>query len=143
MFAARCVRQGFTLIELIIAIAILVILAGVIGPIVMNQLDKAKVSSTKSNLRSIKSAIDMFKIDTGKYPTKLRDLVEKPREENVAKKWQKGGYLEGGELPRDGWSEDFQYKVTPGGKNPYELYSYGPQGPGSPNSEWHSVWDTE
>jgi general secretion pathway protein G len=141
MTATRYVRPGFTLIELLIVIAIIAILAAVGVPLMMNRIDQARISGTKSNLRSLKASIDMFRIDTGKYPTKLRDLVEKPREEALAKKWQKGGYLEGGELPKDPWSEDFQYKVTAGGKNPYELYSYGPQGPGAPNNEWYSVWD--
>lgn len=143
MTITRCARAGFTFIELIIGIAILVILAATVGPMVMGQLEKAKISTTKTNLKSIKSAIDMFRIDIGKYPAKLRDLVEKPREETLAKKWQKGGYLEGGELPKDGWNEDFQYKVTAGGKNPYELYSYGPQGPGAPDTEKLSVWDAK
>jgi general secretion pathway protein G len=131
------------MIELLVAIAILAILAAVVGPLVLGQIDKARVTGTRSNLKSVKSAIDMYKIDIGKYPTKLRDLVEKPREESAAKKWQKTGYLEGGEVPKDSWGEEFQYKVTSGGKNPYELYSYGPKGPGAPSDEWLSVWDTK
>lgn len=141
MIVMRNTRAGFTLIELVIAIAILAILAAVVAPVLFGYLDRAKVTGTKSNLRTIKSSIDMFRIETGKYPVKLRDLVQKPKEENIARKWQKGGYIEGGELPKDGWSEDFQYKVTPEGKNPYELYSYGPQGPGAPESERISVWN--
>jgi general secretion pathway protein G len=140
MTVTRCARAGFTFIELIIGIAILIILAATVGPMVMGLVDKAKIATTKTNLKSIKSAIDMFRIG-GKYPAKLRDLVEKPRDEALAKKWQKGGYLEGGEVPKDGWGEDFQYKITPNGKNPYELYSYGPDGPGAPDAEKLSVWD--
>jgi general secretion pathway protein G len=140
MTVTRCARAGFTFIELIIGIAILVILAATVGPLVLGQLENAKIATTKTNLKSIKSAIDMFRI-TGKYPVKLRDLVEKPRDEALAKKWQKGGYLEGGEVPKDAWGEDFQYKVTAAGKNPYELYSYGPDGAGAPDTERLSVWD--
>jgi general secretion pathway protein G len=72
---------------------------------------------------------------------KLRDVVEKPREEAVARNWAKGGYIEGGELPQDAWREEFQYKRTPEGKNPYELYSYGSNGAGAPKEEWISVWN--
>lgn len=136
----RTARSGFTFIELVIAIAILAILALVVGPMVMGQLEKARVSGTTSNLKSLKTAIDMFKVDTARYPTKLRDLVEKPREEAVARNWTKGGYIEGGELPKDAWGEDFQYKRTAEGKTPYELYSYGPNGPGASKEEWISVW---
>jgi general secretion pathway protein G len=140
MTIMRSARFGFTLIELLVAIAILAILAAVVGPLLLGRIDEAKRTGTKSYLKNIQSAINMFKLDVGKYPASLRNLVEKPREEALAKKWQKGGYLEGGELPKDAWGEDFQYKVTPGGKNPYELYSYGSQGPGAPNNEWYSVW---
>ncbi len=141
MTITRHARAGFTFIELVIAIAILAILAAIVGPMFMGQLEKARVSGTRSNLNSIKSAIGMFKVDTARYPNKLRDLVKKPRDEALARKWQKGGYLEGGELPDDAWGESFQYKRTPEGKNPYELYSYGPNLAGSPKEEWHSVWD--
>jgi general secretion pathway protein G len=140
MTFSRSVRDGFTFIELVIAIAILALLALVVGPLVMGQLDKARMSSTRSNLTSIKTAIDMFKVDTGKYPTKLRDLVEKPKEEAIARSWQKGGYLQGAEVPQDAWKEDFVYKRTAEGKNPYELYSYGPNGASAPKEEWISVW---
>jgi general secretion pathway protein G len=141
MTLSRSVRSGFTFIELVIAIAILAILALVVGPMVMGQLEKARISGTVSNLKSLKTAIDMFKVDTARYPTKLRDLVEKPREEAVARNWAKGGYIEGGELPKDAWGEEFQYKRTPEGKNPYELYSYGANGPGAGKEEWLSVWN--
>jgi general secretion pathway protein G len=141
MMISRSVRSGFTFIELVIGIAILAILALVVAPGIMGVLEKARISGTVSNLKNIKTAIDMFKVDTAKYPTKLRDLVEKPREESVARNWTKGGYIEGGELPKDAWNEDFQYKRTPEGKTPYELYSFGANGPGAPKEEWISVWN--
>ncbi len=140
MMIARTARAGFTFIELVIVIAILAVLAVFVGPAIMNQLEKAKTSGTLTNLKGVKSAIDMFKVDTGKYPTKLRDLIEKPKEESVARNWQKGGYIEGGQEPKDSWNEDLQYKRTPEGANPYELYSYGSNGPSAPKEEWISVW---
>ena len=140
MTISRSVQSGFTFIELVIAIAILAILALIVGPAVMVQLEKARVSGTTSNLKSLKTAIDTFKVETARYPTKLRDLIEKPREEAIARKWQKGGYIEGGELPKDAWDEEFQYKRTAEGKTPYDLYSYGANGPGAPKEEWISVW---
>ncbi len=143
MSTERYTQKGFSLIEILIAITILGIIAGISVPMFMGYLDKARIRGTRSNLRSLKSSIEMFKLDTGKYPSKLRDLVQKPREEALARKWQKGGYIEGGELPQDNWGESFQYKVTPGGKNPFELYSFGSNGPGAPKEEWLSVWDRE
>jgi general secretion pathway protein G len=141
MTISRSVRSGFTFIELVIGIAILAILALVVAPGIMGVLEKARISGTVSNLKNIKTAIDMFKVDTARYPTKLRDLVEKPREEAVARNWTKGGYIEGGELPKDAWNEEFQYKRTPEGKTPYELYSFGANGPGASKEEWISVWN--
>lgn len=143
MIVVRHARSGFSFIELVVVIMVMAILAGLGVPMVMNLVDKARVNSTRSNLQALKSAIVMFKNDTSRYPTKLRDLVEKPKEEAVARKWQKGGYMESGELPQDAWSEDFQYKRTPDGKHPYELYSYGSEGAGSDKSEWISVWDKQ
>jgi general secretion pathway protein G len=140
MTVSRSARGGFTLIELIIAMAILALLALVVAPMFMGALDKARISSTKDKLKSIKTSIDMFKVDTGKYPSKIRDLVEKPKEESLARNWQKGGYLQGGEEPKDAWDEYFVYKRTPDGQNPYELYSYGSNGPSASKEDWISVW---
>lgn len=143
MTATRHLRPGFTFMELVIAMTILLILSAVVGPMFMRYVDRARVTGTRQNMGTLRSSIDMFKSEIGKYPVKLRDLVEKPREEAVARKWPKGGYIQGGELPEDAWGEPFQYKRTPEGKNPYELYSYGPEGPGSPKDEWISVWDKQ
>ena len=135
------VRSGFTFIELMIVLTVLAILATLGGVAALNLVGRAKKTSTKSTLQSLKSAIVAYHSDTNKYPTKLRDLVERPKDANFGNKWQKGGYIEGGELPQDAWGEDFIYKRTPEGKNLYELYSYGPEGAGAPKDEWFSVWD--
>jgi len=140
MTLSQSARAGFTLIELIIAITIVAILALIVAPKFMGYLDSARITSTQASLKNIKTAIDGFRIQTGRYPTRLRDLIEKPKEEAVARSWQKGGYLEGSELPKDAWTEDFVYKRTPDGKNPYELYSYGPDGASAPKESWISVW---
>lgn len=135
----RTTREGFTLIELVVVIAIIGILMVTVGPNLYRYIAGAGKTATMSNLRTIKVAIDQFKLDFGEFPEKLRDLVKKPSDEKF-KKWEES-YLNTNEVPQDGWKHPFYYK-KPGEKgHPYELSSYGPNGKGSPKNEWISVWD--
>jgi general secretion pathway protein G len=127
---------GFTFMELIVAILILGLLAGIGVPMYLRWAETARESTTQSNLRLLKNEITKFNIEHGKYPSRLEDLSERPKGE-IGKKWKP--YLD--KLPKDGWSQEFYYKVTPGGKNPYELYSYGGSaGPEEPAERRISVW---
>ncbi len=139
-YTKRYARAGFTLIELMIAIAILGILMAIVVPNYLAYQERAKKRAAKSTLQVFKGAILMYQSDIGQFPTRLRDLLLRPREERLAKKWE-GPYLERKEVPSDPWGNKYQYKVTPGGPNPYEFYSYGPKGKGAPKVEWLSVWD--
>lgn len=135
----RNAREGFTLIEILIAITIIAILSVLVAPNLLNLVAGAGDKATRSSLRTLKTSINLFKLDLGDFPDRLRDLVKKPSDEKF-KKW-KASYLEGDEVPQDGWGNSFYYK-KPGEKgHPYELSSYGPNGKGSPKSEWISVWD--
>lgn len=134
----RTSREGFTLIEIMIAIAILGILGALIGPNFMSYLAKAKVKATRLSMVGVQKAIDDYHIDTNQYPEKLRDLIKKPSGE--VKNWD-GPYLKKEEAPTDAWGEVFKYTRTSGGKKPYDLISYGVKGRGSPKEEHISVWD--
>lgn len=140
MYTKRYARAGFTLMELMIAITILGIIMAIAIPNYMAYKRKAMKRATKSTLQVFEGAILMYQEDIGQFPTRLRDLLLRPREERLAKKWE-GPYLKRKKIPIDPWDRKYQYKVTPGGPNPYELYSYGPKGKGSPKVEWLSVWD--
>jgi len=135
---------GFTLMELLIVIMILGILMGVLVPAVNNALKKAKIGTTKTLIMKLKSGITEFNADLNKYPQNLKDLVERPKsgDERVVKKWNGPyGLDEGEKVPEDSWGEKFFYKVgQPGAKPPYELYSFGPNGKGSPKEERIDVW---
>jgi general secretion pathway protein G len=135
MVQARTAREGFTLIEILIAVAIVAIMVVTVGPNLMRMAFKGKKDATKVRLAGVKQSLNTYFLDASEYPEKLRDLVKKPAE---AKKWD-GPYLD--EEPRDAWDRRFQYKRTPGGKHPYDLYSFGENGQGSPKEEWLSVWD--
>ena len=119
-YKERYAQPGFTLMELMVAVLILGLIAGIGMPLVFNYMETARENTTKSNLQLLRNEVVSFNIQYGKYPTRLEDLVEKPKGE-IGKKWKP--LLD--KLPKDGWGQEFYYKVIAGGKHPYTLYSYG------------------
>ena len=90
-------RAGFTLIELMVVIFILGLLAAVAIPRFMGESDKAKVGTAKTQIVMLETALKMYKLDNGSYPTTeqgLKALVEAPAVGNLPKNWRQGGYLE-------------------------------------------------
>ncbi|GBC64066.1 type II secretion system protein GspG [Desulfonema ishimotonii] len=121
-------RQGFTLIELMVVIVILGILAGLIVPRIMRRPDEAKQMKAKIQIESLETALKLYKLDNGAYPTTeqgLQALVEAP--EPPPKKWPQGGYLEKGKVPKDPWGSEFVY-LSPGIQGEYGITSYGADG---------------
>lgn len=118
-------QQGFTLIEVMIVVAILGILATLVVVNVAGNTDKALVTATKSDLQSIKQALDLYKLDNYRYPTTeqgLEALVIKP---DTARNWPEGGYLS--KVPLDKWDNPYVY-ISPGANGPFDLYSLGADG---------------
>ncbi len=109
-------QKGFTLIELMISIVIIGLLAGGSIYFAMNFLESAKRTATKTTLQNIKVTLLNYKSEKGDYPKLLTDLV-------------KAGFLKKA-VPKDAWDKVLVYRLTPDGKEPYELYSYGPKGKG-------------
>ena len=134
-------KKGFTLIELMIAIAVFAIISLVVIPNVLKYMKDAKISSAKANLQVLKGAITQYQLSINQLPTRLTDLVKSPADEKAKKKWT-GSFLEKTEVPEDPWGEKYQYKVNAAGaSHPYELYSFGENGKGAPKAEWIDVWD--
>lgn len=131
-------QDGFTFIELVIAITILGILALIAIPAYNRYQKKAQLKVTETNLQIVDQAIEMYKDDIEIYPEELKDLVRPPMDSEAAKKWTDPFIkAKGGNPPRDGWNRDFVYKkMPPGSRPPYELYSWGPNGEGSPQDDW-------
>jgi len=115
--------QGFTLIELLVVLAIIGLLAGLVGPQVMKHLGGAKSKTAKVQIEDLAGALDMYKMDVGRYPTTsegLQALVEKP---SSARSWN-GPYLRKNTIPQDPWIYDYHY-VSPGEHGSFDLYSLG------------------
>ena len=117
--------RGFTLIELMVVIVILGILAGLIVPRIMDEPDRARQTKATLDIESVGTALKMYKLHNGKYPTTemgLRALVERPAD---AKNWKEGGYLE--KIPTDPWENDYLY-LCPGIHGEFDINSYGADG---------------
>lgn len=124
---AECIRgNGFTLIELMVVVVILGILAAVVVPRVMDRPDQARISATQTNIRAIRSALDMYKLDNHVYPTTdqgLQALTEKPAAQPVPQSWNR--YME--KIPTDPWGNPYLY-LQPGRHGEVDVFSAGPNG---------------
>jgi len=129
-FAAqrRSKDAGFTLIEIMVVIAIIGILATLIVPKIMGRPDEARVVAAKQDVGTIVQALKLYRLDIGRYPTTdqgLKALVEKPTSEPVPQNWKMGGYLDS--LPKDPWGNLYQY-ANPGTNGEIDVYSFGSDG---------------
>ncbi len=136
--------RGFTLIELMVVIVILGILVGIVAPRIMDQPEEAKQVKARAQIEGLESALKMYKLDNGAYPTTeqgLQALVEAP---SGAKKWRKGGYLEKGKVPKDSWGNDYIY-LSPGTNGDIDIISYGADGVSGGENENRDVnnWEIE
>lgn len=121
---------GFTLIELLVVLVIIGILAGYVGPKIMGHPEEAKRTKTTMQIQGLETALNLYKLDNGGYPSTeqgLQALVEPPTVGRLAPKWRTGGYLEKSKIPQDPWNNDFVY-LSPGTHGDYDLSSYGIDG---------------
>jgi len=122
------IRYAFTMVELMAVLIILGLLATVVVRNFIGQTDKARVTTTKANLKVMHNAILQFKMDTGRYPTEeegLYALIEEPVD--VAG-WQSGGYLNSTDIPKDSWNNEFIFQLDPESGKPFVIISYGADG---------------
>ena len=123
-------RGGFTLIEIMVVIVILAMLAALVGPRLMGRTDYAKVTDARVQIKNIETALRLYKLDNGSYPSTeqgLGALVSKPSVGIIPKSYKDGGYLESKKMPKDPWDNDYLY-VSPGEHGDYDLFSYGSDG---------------
>ncbi len=123
-------ERGFTLIELMVVIVILGILAGLIVPRIMGRPEEARQAKARIQIESIETALKLYKLDNGSYPTTeqgLQSLVEAPEVGELAESWREGGYLDKGRIPKDPWGNEYIY-LSPGTQGDFDLISYGADG---------------
>ncbi len=134
-------QRGFTLMELLVVLAILGLLVSLVGPQVLNQLGGAKTKTAKIQIRDLEQALEIYKLDVGRFPSTsegLEALVSKP---GNATGWN-GPYLKGGKVPNDPWNREYNYKY-PGEKAEMDIFSYGLNGSPGGDGEDADVnnWD--
>ena len=122
-------EAGFTLLELLVVIAILGLLIGLVAPAALRQLGSARVSVARQSIERIGGVLDIYKLDTGSYPTTdqgLRALVERP---TSVTNWN-GPYVKGN-APVDPWNHAYVYRAPSSrAGHDFDLCSEGPSGSG-------------
>jgi general secretion pathway protein G len=119
-------RYGFTMVELMAILVILGLLMTVVATKVASKVEKARITTTKANLKILHTAVNQFKMDTARYPTEdegLNALIIQPSDVTT---WEPGGYLETTDIPPDGWGNDFVYEAYPENDLPFAIRSWGP-----------------
>lgn len=116
-------QSAFTLIEVLVVVAILAILAAIIVPRIMDRPDEARRTSAKVEVGSIVQALKLYRLDNGFYPATdqgLAALVQRPTSNPVPQNWKQ--YLD--KVPKDPWGSDYQY-LNPGVRGEIDVFSLG------------------
>lgn len=119
-------QPGFTLIEIMVVVVILGILAALIAPNVIGRIDEARVTAARNDIRTIESALQLYRMDNFRYPSTeegIDALVNKPDDPDI--KWPEGGYIQ--RLPQDPWNRPYLY-LQPGNNGEYDIYTFGRDG---------------
>jgi general secretion pathway protein G len=113
-------------------VLIIGLLTAVVGTAIFSQIDRARVTTAKTQMKQIEAALDFYRMDNGRYPTTeqgLDALVHQPSTEPVPRSYRPEGYLQGGKVPTDPWGSQYEY-LSPGQRNTYsfDIWTLGADG---------------
>jgi len=116
-------NSGFTLVELLVVMMVLGLLASIVGPQIMKHVGESKSKTARIQIEDLSASLDMFLLDTGRYPTTEEGLQVLVSAEQGIQNWN-GPYLKKQRLPMDPWGNDYVYR-SPGEHGAYDLFSLG------------------
>ena len=122
----RRAEGGFTLVEILVVITIIGLIMALVGPRVINYLGEAKVKAAKIQIESFSSALDLYYLDAGRYPSSSEGLAALAQRPGGSTTWN-GPYLKNGAVPNDPWGHPYLYR-SPGQHGVYDIVSYGSDG---------------
>jgi general secretion pathway protein G len=121
-------NAGFTLIEILVVVVIIAILGGFVGINIINKPNEARVVKAQSQIGVFETALKLYKMDNGSYPTQeqgLLALVEEPIAEPIPSKYSLDGYLDKSKIPSDPWGSEYIYIIPGSDGEKFEILSYG------------------
>lgn len=121
-------QQGFSLLEVMVVLAIIGGMMALVGTNILGAAGDANIKTTKSQIKLVEGALDLYKLDNYRYPTTeqgLESLVKKPSSSPEPKNYKSGGYMKGNNTPTDAWGNELVYFNE---KNDYEIISLGSDG---------------
>ena len=133
-------RRGFTLIEMMAVVLIIGLLGGIVGTVIFAQIDRARATTARAQIKQLEAALDFYRMDSGRYPTSeqgLEALVQEPSIDPIPRNYRPEGYLQGGSVPLDPWGVPYEYEA-PGVHNQhaFDLWTLGADGaPGGDGSD--------
>ncbi len=135
-------ERGFTLVEMLVVLAILALLVSLVGPVLFKHISPAKRSVARAQINIFMSALDSYYMDTGRYPATAEGLESLRIQPAGAQGW-KGPYLKKN-LPKDPWGGRYIYR-SPGRSGGYEIVSYGSDGEEGGEGDARDVnsWENE
>jgi general secretion pathway protein G len=119
-------ERGFTLVEMLVVITIIGLIMALVGPRVLNYLSESKAKTAKIQIQGLGSALDLFYLDAGRYPSSAEGLAALVQPPGGIGTWN-GPYLKGGNLPLDPWGKPYVYR-SPGEHGAYDISSLGSDG---------------
>jgi general secretion pathway protein G len=119
-------ERGFTLVEILVVITIIGMIMALVGPRVLNYLAESKVKAAKIQIESLSSALDLYYLDVGRYPSTSEGLAALAQQPGGVQAWN-GPYLRSAAIPNDPWGHSYVYR-SPGEHGSFDIVSHGAHG---------------